>query len=273
MRLRFVAASVLALCVSSSAQVGVGIGAGKVAAAGVPSFAAEPFVIEHLDWVYRMQADGTGVREKTLAVAVQSQSALKDLAVLSMQFASKSERVDWVYARLRHQDGSMTETPVAGALEQTEPVTREAPFYSDLKDSQLPLKDLRVGDTIEMKVRVVRTQAEAVNEFWGEQSFVHAGVVRSETLTLDVPAGKTVTVWSPKLPPADTTEGARRLYRWQWTNLKPTVGSGGDGRGGGRSQARAYAGRRARHARGQAARCGVDDVCKLGGGGCVVSRA
>ncbi len=141
------------------------------------SYAAEPVVLDRLETVYRMQADGTGIREKTVEARVQAASAVKELAVLSVPYAANSEHVEWVYARLRHQDGSVTETPASGAIEVAEPVTREAPFYSDLKDMQLPLKDLRVGDRLEWKVRIVRTKAEAANQFWGQESFERRGVV------------------------------------------------------------------------------------------------
>ncbi len=34
------------------------------------------------------------------------------------------------------------------------PVTQEAPFYSDLKQMQLPIRNLRVGDTLEWQAKV-----------------------------------------------------------------------------------------------------------------------
>ena len=61
----------------------------------------------------------------------------------------------------------MTDTPVTDVIEQPTEVTREAPFYSDLKEAQLPVKNLQPGDTLEYKARVVSTRAEAANEFWG----------------------------------------------------------------------------------------------------------
>ena len=189
------------------------------------SYAAEPFVVERLESIYRMQADGTGVREKTVEVQVQTESALKDMAVISVPFAANSEHVEWVYARIRHKDGSTTETPSAGAIEIAEPVTREAPFYSDLKESQLPLKDLRVGDRVEWKWRVIRNKAEAANQFWGEEMFDRTGVVLAESVVLDVPKDVAVTVWSPKAKAVESTEGDRHIYRWTTDNKKPTVGA------------------------------------------------
>jgi tetratricopeptide (TPR) repeat protein len=189
------------------------------------SYAAEPFVVERLETIYRMQADGTGVREKTVEVQVQTESALKDMAVVSVPFAANSEHVEWVYARIRHKDGATTETPLTGAIEIAAPVTREAPFYSDLKASQLPLKDLRVGDRVEWKWRVVRTKSEAVGQFWGAEGFDRTGVVLAESMVLDVPKDVAVTVWSPKSKAGESVEGDRHIYRWTSDNKKPTVGA------------------------------------------------
>ncbi len=192
---------------------------------GPPKYDAEPIVIEHLDCVYRMQADGTGVEERSASARIQSEAALKQVAVLSVPFAANSQRVEWIYARIRHQDGSSTETPIGNVIEVAEQVTREAPFYSDLKDSQLPIRDLRVGDHLEWKARTVRSKAEAPGQFWGSHAFVRNGVLLSETLELDVPRGMPVNVWSPNQKAKESDEGDRHLYRWVNAELKPTVGS------------------------------------------------
>ena len=199
------------------------------AAAPLPNDAAkykdEPVVVERLDEVWRMQPDGTGVFEKTMVAHIQAESALKAFAVLSVPFAANEARVEWVYTRIRHQDGTVTETPAANAIEVAEQVTREAPFYSDLKESQLPLRDLRVGDTVESQARLVSTKAQAPGQFWGQETFLRGGVVLSSTLVLDVPKDKPVTVWSPKFKVTETTEGDRHIYRWRNAELKPTVGA------------------------------------------------
>ena len=90
----------------------------------MPDYDAEPIVIEHLDHVYRMESDGTGVEERSASARIQSESALKQVAVLSIPFAANSEHVEWMYARIRHQDGSSTETPTSSVIEVAEQVTR-----------------------------------------------------------------------------------------------------------------------------------------------------
>ncbi len=206
-----------------------GLPAGSSASTSVPapreaSYAAESFVFEHLDAVYTFAADGTGSKEVKVAVRVQSEAAVRDLGVLTIPFASASERVEIVYARVRRPDGTVVETPVGDALELPDPVTRAAPFYSDLKQKQLPIKGLRPGDTLEWKARVARNKAEAPGQFWGQESFSDAGVVLSQTLELRVPEETAVKVWSPTLKPTDTVEGKERVYRWSTAHLEPTAG-------------------------------------------------
>jgi tetratricopeptide (TPR) repeat protein len=201
-----------------------------VSPAGAPAplpanYAAEPLVVVSMDDVFRMQTDGTGVQERTVVARVQAESALKEMAVISLGFAANSQHIEWVYARIRHQDGTVTETPVDSSIEVAEQVTRDAPFYSDLKESQLPLKNLRVGDQLEWKAKIVRTKPEAPGEFWGQGVFTRDGVVLAETLELDVPKDKYVQVWSPKTKPVESVEGDRKVYRWRSENLKPTVGA------------------------------------------------
>jgi hypothetical protein len=109
-------------------------------------------------------------------------------------------------------------------------VTRAAPFYSDLKELQLPVRSLRVGDRLEFQYRIVRTRAETPGEFWGQESFSETAVALEQTLELRLPAGMVVQVWSPAIKPAESSAAgdgaapAQHIYRWSAPQLKPTVG-------------------------------------------------
>jgi transglutaminase-like putative cysteine protease/tetratricopeptide (TPR) repeat protein len=209
---------------------------GAVAVAGVCAqanatdrYAAEAFVVNSSSWVYSENADGTGYSERTVAVDVRSEAAVRVFGVIHIPFASASSHVEFAYARVRHKDGSVTETPATDVIEQPTEVTREAPFYSDMKEAQLPVKNLQPGDTLEYKARVVSTRAEAANQFWGQETFLDPGegVALKEVIELRVPAASAVTVWTnPALgfKPVESTEGATRIYRWQTVQLLPTAG-------------------------------------------------
>jgi hypothetical protein len=191
-------------------------------------YAAEALVIEHMDLVLRMAADGTGSRQTTIAARLQTDAAARQLGVVYVPYASSSERVEIAYVRARHADGTVTETPTSEAIDMPNPVTREAPFYSDLKQMQIPVKNLRAGDRLEWQAKVVRTKAEAPGQFWGQENFVEDGVVLSEAIELRVPKDTYVNVWSPKNKPTETVDGGERIFRWTSSQKKPTVGKEAD---------------------------------------------
>jgi tetratricopeptide (TPR) repeat protein len=194
----------------------------------VANFSAEPVVIEHMDTVCTMAADGTGTRQMTMAARVQTEAAVQQLGIVTAAFAGSSQRVEIVYVRVRRPDGTTVETPADAAIEMPAPITQQAPFYSDLKQMQIPVRSLAVGDTLEWEIKIVQTKPEAPGQFWGQENFVEEGVVLSQTLELRVPKDKAVTVWSPTKKPVETVEGEQRVYRWTSSQLKPTVGKEAD---------------------------------------------
>ncbi|MGD0887791.1 MAG: DUF3857 domain-containing protein [Acidobacteriaceae bacterium] len=192
------------------------------------TYAEESIVIEHSDSVYTFAANGTGTQDHTIVARVQSDAAVRSIGVVSVAFAASSQQVEFLYARVRHPDGTVVETPPADAIEMPEPVTREAPLYSDLKEKQLPIRSLRVGDTLEWKARITTTKSQAPGQFWGQESFTDDAVVLSETLELRVPVGVSVNVWSSATKPAESTSDGQHVYRWSSSQLKPTAGKEAD---------------------------------------------
>jgi tetratricopeptide (TPR) repeat protein len=196
--------------------------------AGPVDFSAEPFVIERLDAVYKMAADGTGSKLTTAVIRVQSEASVKQLGVLSIPYSAGTQHVEIVYARIRRPDGTVVETPASQVIDMPAPVTQEAPFYSDLKQLQLPIRNLRVGDALEWQSKVLITKPEAPGQFWGQENFTENGVVLSQTLELRVPKDLYLNVWSKKDKPVEATDGSDKVYRWTWSQKKPTVGKEAD---------------------------------------------
>lgn len=194
-------------------------------------YASEPAVIERNDRETAFAADGTGFERQTFVIRVQTEAAVKDLSVISFIFASASQHIDLDYVRVRHPDGSVVESSIADALEMPTEVMRQAPFYSDLKVKQVPVRGLRPGDKLEWSVRNVRTKAEAPGQFWGGESFTgKERVALSESFTLRLPKSVTAKVWSPKQAPKITEERDERVYRWTSSQLESTVGPEADAR-------------------------------------------
>jgi tetratricopeptide (TPR) repeat protein len=188
---------------------------------------AEPLVIRHAATVIDMKADGTGEQTETMAVFVQSEAAVKQFSVVSTFYAKQSQRADFVYVRVRHPDGTTIETPLGDVQDQAAPVTQQAPFYSDLMIKQLPVKGLRMGDTLEWQTHNVRKVAEAPGQFWGAENFSREVVIESQEVELRIPAGLKLTVRTkpdPKLQFTESETDGRHTYRWDWKQLEPTVG-------------------------------------------------
>lgn len=187
-----------------------------------PSYSTEALVAEVVESVYRYESDGTGEKVVHERLRLQSEAGVRQYGVLSLPYASATESPEIESIVAHHADGSTTETPASDAMAMPAPVTEQAPLYSDLKQLQIPVRGLRVGDVLEYRVRVLRKNPEAASQFWDNFAFEKEAVTLSETLTLDVPAGKYVQVWSPDSKPAITEKDGRRLYVWTGNQLKPT---------------------------------------------------
>ena len=208
---------------------GSGDGAGSkppVGAEKSDKYAAESVVHERASTVYRYAADGTGSREITVVSRMQSDAAARQFGVVVFPFAGSNEHVEIDYVRVRKSDGSVVETPASDAQEMPQEVTRLAPFYSDLKEVQIPVRNLRMGDKLEYKARIITTKPEVPGEFWGQETFGYGNsgqVMLEETVELRVPKGKYVKVWSPKYTPVTTEENGETVYRWKSSQLEPTI--------------------------------------------------
>ena len=191
-------------------------------------FASEPYIVRSFASRSRMNADGTGTREQTYVVQVQSDAAVRIFGVVSLGFAKASETGEFVYARVRRPDGTVAETAVTDAQEQPAPVTREAPTYSDLMTKQLPIRSLHVGDTVEWQARITAVKPNVPNQFWGEEAFLKGVVILSELYELSVPAATRVTVWTnPRSgsSPVETSADGRHTWSWKREDLTATVGA------------------------------------------------
>ena len=108
---------------------------------------------------------------------IQSEGAVHEAGLLTFAYASGEEQLEPVYVRVRKPDGTAVETPATDAQDMPTEVTREAPFYSDLRELQIPVKSLSVGDKLEYQVKYVRKKTAAAGQFWGALNFIRSNVV------------------------------------------------------------------------------------------------
>ncbi|MFP5236157.1 MAG: DUF3857 domain-containing protein [Acidobacteriota bacterium] len=196
---------------------------GQAAAQSKPSYSGEAVVVEQYHTTYRFNADGTGDKTVSVKMKIQNEAGARQLSVLSFPFAADEETATIHRLVVHHSDGTSLETPASDAMSMPAPVTQQAPLYSDLKLLQIPVRGLRNGDELEYSVDFHQSKTEAPGEFWGTHTFISKQVVLEESLTLDVPVGKSVNVWSPAKKPTESTSAGRHVYVWKAAQLKPTI--------------------------------------------------
>src|SRR5664280_2940587 len=181
--------------------------------------AQQGYVIEHSATKLVYDADGTGSREVTVAMRVQSQAGVQDLAVLTFRYTSYNENVDLEYLRVKKPDGTVVVTPETNAQDMTAEVTRLAPMYSDAREKHVTVKGLGVGDVLEYAARYRTIRPQVRGQFWYQYRFTKYRIARDEELEISVPRDKYVKVKSPDYPPQIKDDGARRIYIWKTSNL------------------------------------------------------
>ena len=169
----------------------------KATSASDALFAKEGVVYEKVATVIHYDAEGLGDKTLTVEARIQSEGAVHEAGLLTFAYASGEEQLEPVYVRVRRPDGTVVETPATDAQDMPTEVTREAPFYSDLRELQIPVKSLSVGDKLEYQVKYVRKKTAATGQFWGALNFIRSNVVLEETVELSFPKDKYVQVLDP----------------------------------------------------------------------------
>jgi len=86
----------------------------------------EAYVFERLSESVRFENDGSGVRESTAVIRVQSQAGVQGLGQLVFGYSTANEDLQVDYVRVRRSDGQVIETPASTAQDFAPEVLREA---------------------------------------------------------------------------------------------------------------------------------------------------
>jgi transglutaminase-like putative cysteine protease/tetratricopeptide (TPR) repeat protein len=188
-------------------------------AADAPDYSKEAAVIQ--DFTTKVSFSATGAREwrQKVSVRVQSEAAVRQFGVLGFLYNSDNEQMEIEYVRVKNADGSVVETPVSSVMDIATHIAAAAPTYSDLRQKQVPVKALGVGDVLEYSVRSSQRKPEVSGQFWYQQVFIEDAVVLNQSLEIDVPKDKYVQVSSPELKSETRDEGDRRVFFWKHSQL------------------------------------------------------
>jgi tetratricopeptide (TPR) repeat protein len=191
-----------------------------------PDYAKESSIVLSTEAHMRFSADGTSVRTQTTSIKVLSDAGVRTWGLLGFAYASENEHVDIHFVRVHKADGATVATPADNVLDLPSDVTRAAPMYSDLKQKQIPVKALGVGDTLEFEVAYVEDKPLVPGQFWYTYSFTRNLVVLKEILEIRVPRDKQPRIANADLKPVITDDGAERVYTWATSHTESTKPTG-----------------------------------------------
>jgi tetratricopeptide (TPR) repeat protein len=186
-----------------------------------PDYTEESFVIEQMHSHYRFEADGTGRKETTARIRVQSEAGVQQWGQLLEGYNSANERVEIPYVRVLKEDGSVVKTGDDAVQDLSAPIEREAPVYTDYRQKHITVPGLRPGEVLEYDMVTVIHTPLAAGQFWADYEFDKSNISLDEALDVDVPAGRSLKLkCKPGMEPKITEENGRRIYHWSSSHLE-----------------------------------------------------
>jgi tetratricopeptide (TPR) repeat protein len=186
-----------------------------------PDYAQESFVIEQMHSRYRFEADGTGRKEITARIRVQSEAGVQQWGQLQEGYNSANERVEIPYVRVLKEDGTIVKAGDDAVQDLSAPVEHEAPVYTDYRQKHITVPGLRPGEVLEYQMVTIIHTPLAVGQFWTEYEFDKNNITLDETVDVDVPAGRNLKLkCKPGMDPTITEANGRRVYHWSSSHLE-----------------------------------------------------
>lgn len=205
-------------------------------------YSQEAVVVQKYYTTARFENDGTGERDVSARIRVQSDAGVQQLGELVFGYSSSNEQMEVRTLRVLKADGSLVNAASDSIKDMTASVARDAPEYTDYKEKHITVPSLHAGDTIEYEIVTHIIKALAPGEFWYEQNFLSSAIVLDERLEVNVPHGRLLIVDSQDYSNASGQEvrkvklaadgvddegssftkhdaDGRTIYRWKHANL------------------------------------------------------
>jgi Flp pilus assembly protein TadD len=195
----------------------------KPAVAQLPTaadFPQEPYVIEKYETTARFESDGTGERDISVRIHVNSDAGVQQLGELVFGFNSANEQMNVHYVRVRKPDGTVVTASPDAVKELTAQVASDAPVYTDYKEKHITVPALAPAEAIEYEIATRLVTPLAPHEFWFDHSFIDQAIVLDENLEINLPAAQNVKLESPTFRFDKTDRDGRAIYSWKHSNLK-----------------------------------------------------
>jgi tetratricopeptide (TPR) repeat protein len=183
-------------------------------------FSHEPIIYEFVRVKMRYEKDGTGVRDTTARIRVQTAAGLPRVGQLVLDYNAANEKIDIRSVKVIKPDGSTITAGPDAVQDLSAPVTQQAPMYTDARQKHVTVPGLAVGDAIEYNV-VTTSSPIVAGQFWYTWAFVAGAVSLDEQVELNVPRDRALKIKSPPgVEPIVRDDRDRRIYRWSTSALE-----------------------------------------------------
>lgn len=178
--------------------------------------------IELMETTYRVQPDNTAeitYHQRWRALSAQGRTNLSQIHV---GYSAGSEELEFRFVRTLKKSGAVIEGNPASAVESPISTDALAPLFTDEKVKTIIPPDLETGDAVEYEaVRHVH-QFPKAGDFWLSHDLTRDARVLSETVVLDLPAERRISIYEdPRNPGKVETSGGRRIERWSVSKPEP----------------------------------------------------
>ncbi|MFL6307404.1 MAG: DUF3857 domain-containing protein [Candidatus Sulfotelmatobacter sp.] len=219
----FVVGSCVLSFVSLSAQVSpptsIANGASSTTNATI-EYSKEPFVEEQDLTKIDFLNDGTYTRETSGRIRIQSDAGVQRFGTLTFSYQSATENINVDYIRVLKADATVVPTPNDSIQDMPAEITRQAPFYSDLREKHVPVKGLGVGDVLEMRIQWRCTKPLVPGQFWYSFNFSRDFITLHQQVLITTPRDRAIKWKSAEIKPVITEDGKRRTYAWTYSILQ-----------------------------------------------------
>jgi hypothetical protein len=219
LRLKFL---LLGFSISFPVAIGQSSQATQSGKPATDNYSQEAIVVEQSSAKLVFENDGTLTREDSARIRIQSQAGVQRYEVLTFPYANSVESLDIDFVRVHKPDGTVVTTPAESVQDMASEITREAPFYSDLREKHVAVKGLGAGDILEFKTHQSTTKPLAPGKFWFSYSFAHEGIILREELEVSVPFKSVTKMAGATVKPTVTQTDKYRVYGWIHSNLEQT---------------------------------------------------
>ncbi len=176
----------------------------------------EAAVIERIRARFRFSNNGTSDEVQFVRVKIQAQPAIQAWGQLIIGYNSSTEKIHVDFVRVLKPDGKVV-TAGPNAIENlSSPVTQIAPVYTSLRQLHINVPSLGIGDTLEYQIETKTIHPLIPGQFFLDWDFSRHEITLNETLTVNVPKGRTIKVKTANGAAAPTIQdkGQRQVYTW-----------------------------------------------------------